>query len=305
MTRPCAEGRVAAVVVAHNSAGLIAACLSSLAREQIPAVVVDCGSSDDSAEIVARAFPEVALIRTSNVGFGRACNLGISATESEFVLVLNADAWPRAGAVAPLVREAGSSRVGAAGPRLVSLDGREQRSVIRHPVGVVELVASTLLPTMARAAYLASRLVRGRGRRTVRSREFLMGAALLLRREALDEVGVFDADFFMYDEDVDLCHRLTRARWTVRFVPEATFVHVGGASSEAVAADMRLEQLRSHIRYIAKHRGVRAAGRARIALAAALWLRACCPPRGDGSRVTAAGWLLRQRTPELLGLERS
>lgn len=305
MTSPLdAEPRVTGVVVAHNSVEVLEECLSALSCEGIPAIVVDSGSSDGSAMLVERRFPAVELVRTPNIGFGSACNLGISRCTSEFILVLNADAWPLAGAVSRLAAAARDPAVAVAGPRLVSPEGRPQRTVIGQPVRIPELVAWTLLPCATRATYLLSRRFRRSRTNDVSGREFLMGAALLLRRAALDEVCGFDSDFFMYDEDVDLCHRLVRAGWAVRYVPDATFVHVGEASSRGVAREMLREQLRSHVRFIAKHRGTRAATRARISLGLALRLRALVErgPR-HASYTAAARWLLGTETAALLRME--
>ena len=295
-----------AVVVSHNSEAVLAECLRALAREAVPTIVVDSGSSDGSTALVERRFPAVRLLRAENVGFGSACNLGLAQVTSETVLVLNADAWPLPGAVARLAAVTVDPSVAAVGPRLVSLDARPQRSVIAHPVRVADLVAWTLAPRVTRGAYLLTRRFCRSPTEAVRGRHFLMGAALLLRREAFEAVGGFDPDFFMYDEDVDLCHRLVRGGWTIRFEPGSTFVHLGGASSSAAADAMRLEQLRSHVRFIAKHRGASSAARARVCLGLALSLRALLERGSRRAADRRAGrWLLGTDTAGLLRTERA
>jgi GT2 family glycosyltransferase len=135
----------------------------------------------------------------------------------------------------------------------------------------------------------------------VREAEFLMGACLLVRREAADTVGLFDEDFFMFSEETDWCYRFRQAGWHVLFTPEAEFVHVGGATTRQNWGPMFREQVRGHLRFLAKHRGPKEAERARRLLLLSLRLRALAFP-GDRGRTykEAARWLAGSPTPELL-----
>jgi GT2 family glycosyltransferase len=119
-----------------------------------------------------------------------------------------------------------------------------------------------------------------------------MGAVLLVRRRAFDAVGGFDPDFFMFNEEVDLCFRLTQAGQLILFCPAAEFVHVGGASTKPVWSVMYLEQLRSHLLYLTKHRGPEVAERMRRVLVWAMRLRALVF-RGERRRLSwaASRWL--------------
>src|SRR5207249_11125721 len=122
--------------------------------------------------------------------------------------------------------------------------------------------------------------------------EFLMGACLLVRREAVDTVGLFDEDFFMFSEESDWCYRFRQAGWGVAFVADAEVVHVGGASH---GDGLYVENLRGLLRFFAKHRGIRDAERARRLLLAALWLRVLAfsgerrRRYRDGARFLASG----------------
>jgi GT2 family glycosyltransferase len=137
--------------------------------------------------------------------------------------------------------------------------------------------------------------------RSVRDAEFLVGAVMLVRRQTLDEIGAFDASFFMFNEEVDFCYRAHEAGWRVVFYPGAEFVHVGGASTRLDWSRMYREQLRSHLRFLAKHRGEREAEQARRLLVVAMRLRALVF-RGDRRRVSreAARWLARADASALL-----
>jgi GT2 family glycosyltransferase len=134
-----------------------------------------------------------------------------------------------------------------------------------------------------------------------REAEFLMGACLLVRREAADTVGLFDEDFFMFSEETDWCYRFRQAGWKVLFTPAAEFVHVGGATTRQNWGPMFREQVRGHLRFLAKHRGPKEAERARRLLLASLRLRALAFP-GERRRTykEAARWLAASPARELL-----
>ncbi len=137
--------------------------------------------------------------------------------------------------------------------------------------------------------------------RSARDVEFLVGAVLLVRRSAFDEVGGFDPDFFMFNEEVDLCYRLTHTGWRVRFCPTGEFVHVGGASTSKVWDSMYREQLRSHLRFLTKHDSPEVAERMRRALVWAMRLRTLVF-RGERRRLSreAAQWLASAPAAELI-----
>jgi N-acetylglucosaminyl-diphospho-decaprenol L-rhamnosyltransferase len=125
-----------------------------------------------------------------------------------------------------------------------------------------------------------------------------MGACLLVRREAVDEVGPLDEAFFLFSEETDWCYRFRQAGWQVLFFPGAECVHVGGASH---GGRMFRENVRGHLRFLAKHRGERYAERARRLLRVATALRGALFP-GERGRMyrDAAAWLGSGRVPELL-----
>jgi N-acetylglucosaminyl-diphospho-decaprenol L-rhamnosyltransferase len=174
---------------------------------------------------------------------------------------------------------------GAIGPLLRSPNGTVQRSTFASPPGSISLALWVLAPTLVSGAYRGWQLlVNARGRRQggaasgetrdIVGLEYLQGSALLLRREAFDAVGGFDERFFMYCEEADLCYRLREAGWSVLFAPDCEFVHVGEASSKHRPDEMYGELLRSHVRLLAKHRGIAVGERARRLVVLGLRLRA-------------------------------
>ena len=280
------------VIVAYQSGEFLRRCLTAVADSAPELVVVDNASPQEETRALCAAFANARLIeRERNEGFGSAANAGVAATSGRWVLLLNPDAWPTGDAVERLLRFAEEEpRLGAAGPLLFDADGRPQRSTIRPPTSALALAAWAAFPRTVSRLY---GVLRG-GRQTPREGEFLQASALLLRREAFEEIGGFDERFFMYGEDADLCARLRDAGWHVAVCGEARFVHVGGGSTGTEGDRMAIELLRSWLRLIAKRKGLRQAERARRWLRVALRLRRREP--------AAAAWLGSGRAADLLDL---
>jgi N-acetylglucosaminyl-diphospho-decaprenol L-rhamnosyltransferase len=262
-------------------------------------VVVDVGSSDGTQE-VARRFPNVELVEAENRGLAAGWNEGLRRTSSRYVLLLNADAWLLDDAGAKLVEFADEySDVAVVAPRLRNLDGSLQRSVRGFPTLWRLATEYFFLRKLApRSHALNAFYAGGFEHDTVREAEFVMGAVMLVRRQAVDEVGLLDEDFFLFSEETDWHYRFERAGWKVVFFPDAEAVHVGGA---AHGGRLFREQVRGHLRFLAKHRGLREAQRARRLLIAALRMRALVfrGERGENYR-DAADWLASASVPELL-----
>ena len=210
------------VIVSYESRDALVRCLAAWEPTGHSVLVVDNASQDGSAE-AARSSGVQVLETGENVGFGSAANAGIAKSSARFVLVTNADAWPREPSAAGellelLLRE---DAAGAAGPRFVREDGT------RHPTLVPEAsrwwtggAAQTSIPSEAAP----------RWRPKLRRPSFLVGAAILFRRSALDEVGAFDPSFFLFNEEVDLCRRLVERGWAL-VTSDAVFVHLGGIAT--------------------------------------------------------------------------
>lgn len=290
-----AELDVSVVIVSYNARELLARSVASVAGGPHEVVVVDNASRDGSPELVRERFPGVRLVELPrNLGFGTANNVGMELASGRYALLLNSDAWPVEDAVERLVAFADRRpRAGIVGPRLLNPDGTLQRSVRGFPTLWRLVTEYFFLRKLAPGSRLLNGFYgAGFDHRSERDAEFLMGAVLLVRREALDEVGGFDPSFFLFSEETDLCYRLRRAGWTVTFTPAAEFVHVGGASTGPEWGRMYREQLRGHLRFLAKHRGRRQAEWARRLLVASLRLRALGFP-GERGRTygEAADWL--------------
>jgi N-acetylglucosaminyl-diphospho-decaprenol L-rhamnosyltransferase len=217
-------------IVSYRSEALLRDCLASLRKHPssrpMSVHVVDNASRDGTAEMVAREFPEFRLTASDqNLGFAAANNIAIRAGSAPYVLVLNPDTRVTAGSLDRLC-ELMDSRpgVGMAGPRLELDDGSFDHaarrsfptpvSALGHLTGIGRRRESGRL-----AAYRAPEVESG-------PVDAVNGAFMLIRRAALDEVGLFDEGYWMYMEDLDLCYRLARAGWVTWYEPSVTVIHV-------------------------------------------------------------------------------
>lgn len=280
---------VSAVVVVLNGLPWLERCLESV--RGLETVVVDHGSTDGSVELVRERFPDARLVEQGNVGMGGGNNAGMRVASGRYFLLLNPDAWLRPGAAERLAAFADANPdVAVVGPRLLNPDGTLQRSLRAFPtvwrLATEYLFVRKLAP---RSSLFNPLYVGGFDHAETRDADWVSGACLLVRRAATEEVGLFDEDFFMFSEETDWCYRFRRAGWRVVFYPEAEVAHVGGVSH---GGSLYHENLRGHLRFLAKHRGPREAERARRMLLFALRLRGLVFP-GDRGRAyrRAAAWL--------------
>jgi N-acetylglucosaminyl-diphospho-decaprenol L-rhamnosyltransferase len=243
----------AAVVVNYNAGEALRACVASvLAEEPGPElVVVDNASTDGSVEALLRAFPAVRVVRSGgNLGYARAANLGSAATAAPVVAVLNPDTVLAPGVgLAVVARFAAEPDLGAAGPRLNNQDGTVYPSARQIP-SILDAVGHGLLFFVWRDNPFTRRY-RETGADPARPRDvdWVSGAAVWLRRAALDDVGGWDERYFMYVEDVDLCWRLRRAGWRVAYEPAGTVEHLLGVSTAGRPYRMIAEHHRSLLRF--------------------------------------------------------
>ena len=274
------------VIVSWNVSSLLNRCLHSILDaavldEDLPGVwrypnpgqpgaafrfevlVVDSASSDDSVERVRREFPDVRLYPSdTNLGYTGGNNLGMRESRGRMVLVLNPDTEVRGDALATMLAYMDAHpEVGVVGPQLLWPDGSVQSSRRRFPTLCTAFVESTFLqkwfprhPVLRR--YYALDLPDD----AVNEVDWVQGACLMVRREVIEQVGLFDDAYFMYSEELDWQRRVSAAGWKVVYLPTAQIVHHEGKSSEQVVAFRHIRFGRSKVRYFRKHHGP-AAGR--------------------------------------------
>jgi len=258
-------------IVNTNSRELLLACLETLRGTTAEIVVLDNASEDGSADAVRERFPDVrVLAQEFRAGFGANHNTVIRATEGRYVYVLNEDTTADDWGFARIVEYLDAHpRVAALGPRLTYPDGRLQDSAWRFPT---PLVSTLGLLTVGKLGVKQSR---GDAPHAV---DWVMGAALVLRRDALDEVGLFDDEFFLYSEEVDLQFRLRQAGWDVHYFPSATVVHHESQFSADIPERRINEMWRSRHRYWRKHHSGAGARVAALTTGGQYALRAAAAP---------------------------
>ncbi len=223
--------RVSVVVVTWNALPLLRRFLPSVVATNYPdleIVLADNASEDGSAEWVGEAFPEVKVVRhPENWRFCRGNNAAVPHTTGEFVCLLNNDVEVPPGWLRPLVTRMGAEpRLGAVQPKLLQLDDRRRFEYAGGAGGFLDRYGYPF--TRGR---IFSTMEEDRGQYDdARDCFWATGAAVLLRRAALDEVGLLDERFEMHMEEIDLCWRLWRAGWRVGVEPTSEVYHLGGAS---------------------------------------------------------------------------
>lgn len=271
--------RLSVVLVTYHSRGVLPACLDSLGAATAgpcEVIVVDNHSEDGTVEWLRAHRPEVRVIENpDNRGFARAVNQGLEQATGETMLLLNPDSRVTREGVERLLETLGDGRsVAAVAPMLRDEDGTPARSCGRFPTLWTLFCEHLGLA----AAFPASRFFSGYKYGGVPLESlaevgWASGAALLMSRSAYQRLGGLDDGFFMYMEEVDWCLRARRAGLSIRFVPQACFVHTGQHASGGTGGRTYLYNLRSRVRYFRKHHGRLAAWVAKSILASSLAIK--------------------------------
>lgn len=250
------------IIVNYHTEVLLRGCLQSL-RSSADTVSFEVLVVDNSGTALGSgaldALPGVRLIDAgSNIGFARACNLGMAAARGRHLLLLNPDTLAHPGAVATLSRHLDAYReVGVVAARLLNPDGTLQYSCRRFP-GPFSLFFgryAMLTRLFPRNALTRDYLYLDWDHATAQPVDWVSGACLMARREVLDRVGGLDDGYFLFIEDVDWCRRIRDAGLEVVYVPEAEVTHRIGASRGPVPPRVLWERHRSMLRYVRKHFG--------------------------------------------------
>ena len=301
--------RVAAVIVHFRTPDETVRAAAAVAETSPGAeiLVVDNASGDGIAPRLAARVPAARVVAEPvNRGYGAACNRGARETSRPLLLFLNSDAYVRAGSIDALVRALDADPgAAAAGPRLHHADGSLQPSIRRLPSPRRIFLESSGLAALAAgrepfAGHTKTQADHGRAQAV----EALMGAALLVRRDAFDAAGGFDESFFLYAEETDLMARWRDAGRRVLFVPDAEVVHDGGRSG----GDRLFGRLHDSLaRYVEKHHGAAAGAFARAVLAggAALRYAAALVTPGEAGRRRRVRYRAALAGPGASGSEKS
>lgn len=262
---------------AHLLARMFAACEQAAQGLQVRYWVVDNASRDDSVAVLRRDFPQATvLVNDKNVGFGRANNQVVPHLTGEFTLLLNTDAFvaPDALQVALACMRA-HPRCGAVGVRLTTEGGELEPSCRYFPTPWNVFLQRTGLFKLFRHTRMVDDF--SWDHRGERECDWVPGCFLLLRKQVIDQVGLFDPRYFLYCEEVDLCKRIKAAGWQVRYTGATSAVHLGGESAKSDAKitttgrQISELQVESTLLYMRKHHGL-----------PGLWLHLALSHLGDG-----------------------
>lgn len=226
-------------------------------RPGLEIIVVDNASHDGSVAMLHETFPQVCVIaNTDNRGFPAGNNQGITAATGNFLLLLNPDTEIRDDALPRLISYAKNNPdVGMVGPQLLNPNGSVQSSRRRFPTLLLLFLESTWLDKLAPRKLLRYYYAQEQPDHIAQDVDWITGAAMLTRREVVEQVGGMDEGFFMYSEELDWCHRIRDAGWRVVYFPEARVTHYVGKSSEQVVTARHIHFQSSKVRYARKYHG--------------------------------------------------
>lgn len=245
------------IIVSWNTKKYLLPCLRELfekgrGRYQ-EVIVVDNGSSDGSGDEVKRAFPSVRIIQNEeNLGFARAVNQGFKHSSGRYILLLNPDTRVKDDTTERLLSFMDRHPdAAAAGAQLLNADGSKQNSIANFPTLATELLNKSLLRRLFPEKYP------GKEREYSDSLEVdsVIGACMIVRRQAAEQVGMLDEDYFLFLEETDWCYRMKKAGWKIYHVPQARVDHLQGKSAGGVKKKARLEFYRSRYHFFRKNRG--------------------------------------------------
>lgn len=253
------------IIVSWNVRALLQRAILAICADagefQTEIIVVDNASSDGTVEMLRAEFPEVrVLANTENAGFTRGNNQGLAMAQGRYFFLLNPDTELERGALRALVGYMDApenARVGIVGPQLVYGDGSLQSSRRRFPNFSTALFESTRLEQwFPRNRFLTEYRLLNTGDDVVQDVDWVVGAAMFVRRAVHEEIGGLDERFFMYSEELDWCKRAKQKGWRVVYFPPARVLHYEGKSSEQALAQRDIYFHSSKVHYFKKHCGV-------------------------------------------------
>ncbi len=258
----CVQPTFSVVIVTWNAKRVTLECLDSLSELEgsLPSeiIVVDNASSDGTPEAINEGFPQVRVIRNqSNLGFAKANNIGIAASTTKYIGLLNSDVVVPPRCFAPMLSYMENHHdIGVLGPKMIGPNGGVGHSVKRFPTVWNSLCCALGLNRVFKhSSIFSGYMMEGFPYDRVEDVEVLAGWFWMVRRGALEQVGGLDEHFFMYGEDMDWCRRFHSAGWRVVFYPEAEAMHYGAASSAQAPTRFYVEMQRANQQYFRKHYG--------------------------------------------------
>jgi N-acetylglucosaminyl-diphospho-decaprenol L-rhamnosyltransferase len=257
---------VSTIIVSYNTEGLLGECIGKLRAAsqnlQVDITFVDNASKDQSVDVIRREFGDCPLIvNTQNVGFGRANNQALALVRGRYVLLLNTDAFVAPDTLTKTVAYMDAHpQCGILGVRLQGRDGELQPCCRYFPTPWNAFLQRTGLNRLLKGVRMVDDM--GWAHDTVRSCDWVVGCYYLVRKEVIEQVGLFDPRYFLYCEEVDHCFAAKKAGWDVVFYPHTTVVHLGGESAKSDGTitqsgrQLDVLQVESELLYFRKNHGL-------------------------------------------------
>lgn len=246
------------IIVNWNTRQLLIDCISSV-HTTVTDIgyhisVVDNGSGDDSVKAVHDQFPQVFVIQNrENRGFAAAVNQALekNITTYTYSVLLNTDTLLQKGAVQAMYSFMEQHKdAGIAGAQLQKPDGTRQHSYDNHPTLATELFNKSLLRWLFPEKYPSKKML---AKQPIEV-ESVIGACIMIRNKAIEDVGELDEDYFFFLEETDWCYRMQKAGWKVYHIPDAKVIHLGGQSKKMAPWQSQVEYCRSLYTFFGKNR---------------------------------------------------
>ena len=269
-------------IVNWNTAHELQECLDSIISQQgidFEITVVDNASSDDSVEMLTtKYFGELTLIANSaNIGFGKAHNQALRQSDSRYFMIINPDSkFTNPNTLSKIIEYMDSNaEIGMLGPKILNTDGSLQYSARRFPSMIAGMFRNTWLDKLFPSnKFVKSYLMSDWSHEEISNVDWLSGAALVVRKEMVNKIGMLDERFFMYCEDIDWCKRAHDAGWKVVYYPSVSVLHRIGAASDKDPYNAIRRHHKSMLQYFLKYNANKPAVLLTPLVMLGLWLRA-------------------------------
>ena len=246
------------IIVNWNTKQLLLNCIASIYRtvngSSFEIFVVDNGSTVGSVAAVSQTYPAVKVIaNTANLGFAKANNVALGKISGRHAVLLNSDTILKESALEKMCDfMEHHPQAGMCGPQLLNEDGSKQNSVGDFPTLLTEFVSKKLICILFPERYRQAFKSKNAEFNCPAEVDFIVGACMVVRKAAMDEIGMLDEDYFFLYEEVDWCFRMKNAGWLIYHLPDAEIYHLGGQSMKEINLHARIESWRSRYLFFKK-----------------------------------------------------
>ncbi|MBU0952213.1 MAG: glycosyltransferase family 2 protein [Elusimicrobia bacterium] len=252
-------------IVNYNNIQFLQNCIKSIYENtkkiNFSILIIDNFSSDNSIELIEKTFPTIKIIRNNkNIGFAKAQNTGFDKVDSRYILILNPDTLILDNSIEKMVLFLDRNpEAGIVGPIILNPDKSNQCTGITYPNNV-----NLLSETLFLDRFFPNNRIFGKHKKTfepyrdTKQVDYLQGSCLMIRKKVIEEIGIFDEDFFMYFEETDFCYRAKRKGWSITRLGDCSIIHFGGGETGYYDEFRLLQYTRSLILFYKKHYSITA-----------------------------------------------